>query len=198
VLYDRPELLNSKLEISGMSSGTQVILNRDIETLGSHGEIVTVSKGYYRNYLKPKKLAVLLTTGSQKDLDQRIQRIKVKAEQRHQLVLENAAKIKDLGTLTLEANAGETGKLYGTITTKDLSALLGEKLGFELDRRSINVDRPINQLGDYVINIKLSPKVTATTSLEVHSAVIASLQTAETEEEDDEFSLEDAFEDDSV
>lgn len=175
----------------------QVILNTDIETLGSHGEIVDVSKGYFRNYLNPKKLVILLTKGSKKDLDKRIQRIKEKAEKKHQIHLENASKIKDLGALTLEANSGQGGKLYGTITTKDLAALLGEKLGFELDRRSINVDRPINQLGDYIVNIKLSPKVMATTSLEVHSAVTAAAQAEESSASQDaisDFDISEAFE----
>ncbi|MEM0950523.1 MAG: 50S ribosomal protein L9 [Cyanobacteria bacterium P01_H01_bin.74] len=177
----------------------KVILIKEYESLGSVGDIVTVKDGFFRNFLLPKKIAILLTKGSQKDLDQRIQRIREKAAQKHQADLEKAEKIKGLGILTLEAHSGKTGRLYGTITTKELAGMLSQQLGFEIDRRTLNVDRPINQVGDYALSIKLSPKVTAAVKLEIHSSAVQADEQPETPDEiaNDvlDFDLEEAFRD---
>lgn len=161
----------------------QVILTKDVDTLGNNGDIIEVSDGYYRNYLGPRHLAVVATKGSLADLQRRIERIRAKAEQKHQEDLAKAEKVIALGTLVLEANAGETGKLYGTITTKELTKVLQEKTGFEIERRNVNVDRPINKVGEYTVYIKFSPKVTAQVKLQVNAV----------KGQHEEFVLEDAF-----
>lgn len=145
----------------------QVILTKDVDTLGNNGDVVNVADGYARNFLFPKNLAVEATTGALADLQRRIERIRAKAEQKHQEDLAKAEKITALGKLTLEANAGETGKLYGTITTKQLAEVLQEKTGLDIERRNVNVDHPINKLGDYTVFVKLSPKVSAQVQLQV-------------------------------
>src|ERR1043166_8479410 len=92
----------------------QVVLIKDVDTLGSQGDVVEVAGGYYRNYLEPRKLVVKATERSLEDLRRRIDRIRAKAEKKHQDDLSRAQAITDLTLLILEANAGEGGKLYGT------------------------------------------------------------------------------------
>ena len=163
----------------------QVILTKDVDTLGNHGDIVDVADGYYRNYLTPRKLAVQATSGALEDLRRRIDRIRDKAEKKHLDDLARAEKITALELLILEANAGEGGKLYGTITTKQLSEVLQDKTGLELDRRNVNVDRPINRTGDYTIHVKFSNKVSTQVALQVNAI--------RTRQEEEEFLLEEAF-----
>ncbi len=165
----------------------QVILTKDVDTLGSHGDVVDVADGYARNYLFPKHMAVEATPGAMQDLQRRIDRIRAKAEKKHQDDLAKAEKINAIGLITLEANAGETGKLYGTITTKELSKVLQEKTGLEIERRNINVDHPINKVGSYTVFVKLSSKVSAQVGLEVRAV----------KTRPDEFILEEAFADEA-
>jgi large subunit ribosomal protein L9 len=166
----------------------KVILTKDVDTLGDNGDLLEVSDGYFRNYLEPKKLAVRATKGSLEDLQRRIDRIRAKAEKKHQEDLAKAEKINALGVITLEANAGETGKLYGTITTKELTKVIQEKTGFEIERRNVNVDKPINKVGDYTVYVKFSARVSGQFQVQV-KAVKAPHE---------EFVLEEAFADEEA
>ncbi len=161
----------------------QVILTKDVDTLGSNGDVVDVSDGYARNYLLPRSMAVQATEGAMQDLQRRIARLRAKQEKKHQEDLAKAEKINKLTLITLEANAGEGGKLYGTITTKQLTEVLQEKTGMPIERRNVNVDRPINKVGDYTVYVKLSPKVSAQVALQVHAV----------KSQQEEFVLQDAF-----
>ena len=161
----------------------QVILTKDVDTLGSNGDIIEVSDGYYRNYLGPRNMAVIATKGSLADLQRRIDRIRAKAEKKHQEDQAKAEKVNALQLLTLEANAGDSGKLYGTITTKELTKVLQEKTGYEIERRNVNVDHPINKVGEYTVYVKFSAKVSAQVKLQVNAI----------KSKHEEFVLEDAF-----
>lgn len=145
----------------------QVILTKDVDSLGESGEIRNVSDGYARNFLFPKGFAVQATGGALKDREMRIERIRLKAEKKHQEDQAKAAKVEAIGVLTLEARAGEHGKLYGTVTTKELSRLVSQKSGLEIDRKSMKLDHPINRLGEYELQIRFSPKVQAALKVNV-------------------------------
>ncbi len=145
----------------------QIILTKDVDALGSIGDVVDVADGYARNFLFPKNRAIEASKGSLADLQRRIERIRAKAEKKHQEDLAKAEKINNLTLITLEANAGDTGKLYGTITTKELTRVLQEKTGLEIERRNVNVDHPISKVGDYNVYVKLSAKVSAQVKLAV-------------------------------
>lgn len=164
----------------------KVILTKDVDTIGASGDVVDVADGYARNYLFPKSVAIEATDGSLADLNRRIARIRAKAEKKHADDLEKAKRVEGVGTITLEAKAGETGKLFGTITTKELAKILAEKTGMEFERRNINVDHPINKVGEYMLNVKISAKVSAQLQIDVKPIV--------TKEE--EFRLAEAFEED--
>ena len=145
----------------------QVILKKDVQNIGEVGDLVNVKDGYARNYLIPNSLAEVATAGALAQRERNIARIKAKAEKLHQEALAAKEEIEKIGKITLSARAGESGKLFGTITTKKLSEELLAKCGMEIDKKSIILDRPINHIGNFVMTIKLSSKVKAQLNVEV-------------------------------
>lgn len=137
----------------------QVILKKDVQNLGEAGDLINVKDGYARNFLLPQKFAELATDGAMKKREQSLVRIKAKQEKLHQQALETAKKIEALAKLDLSAKAGESGKLFGTITTKKLAEELLAKSGIEIDRKNVSLNAPINKVGEYKMLIKLTSKV---------------------------------------
>ncbi len=148
----------------------KLILKKDVQSLGESGDIVEVKDGFARNYLLPKDMAELATDGALKNREKNLARIKAKAEKVYNEALERTETIKSLGILEIKAKAGETGKLYGAITTRKLAEELQERTGLEVDRRNISLNKPINALGEYKMLIKLTSKVSA----DLPVAVVAS------------------------
>ena len=145
----------------------QVILKKDVQNIGEVGDLVNVKDGYARNYLIPNSLAEVATAGALAQRERNIARIKAKAEKLHQEALAAKEEIEKIENITLSARAGESGKLFGTITTKKLSEELLAKCGMEIDKKSIILDRPINHIGNFLMTIKLSSKVKAQLNVEV-------------------------------
>jgi large subunit ribosomal protein L9 len=135
----------------------KVILTKEVLGLGDPGEIVTVKNGYGRNYLIPRGLAIEATKKNVALVEaerQRIQRQQAReAEKRRQ----EAAALEGL-SVTIVKRAGETGKLYGSVTNQDIARALAE-LGHDIDRRRIIMEGPIKSLGTHVVQIKLHPQV---------------------------------------
>ena len=96
----------------------QVILKKDVQNIGEVGDLVNVKDGYARNYLIPNSLAEVATAGALAQRERNIARIKAKAEKLHQEALAAKEEIEKIETISLSARAGESGKLFGTITTK--------------------------------------------------------------------------------
>ena len=145
----------------------QVILKKDVQNIGEVGDLVNVKDGYARNYLIPNSLAEIATAGALAQRERNIARIKAKAEKLHQEALKTKEEIEKISSIQLSAKAGESGKLFGTITTKKLSEELLAKTGMEIDKKSIILDSPINHVGNFVMTIKLSSKVKAQLNVEV-------------------------------
>ena len=137
----------------------QVILKKDVQNLGEAGDVVNVKDGYARNFLFPKNVAELATAGALENREKNLARIKAKQEKLHQEALEKAKKIEEIGTLELFAKAGESGKLFGTITTKKLCEELKAKADLEVDKKTVSLNHPINKVGEYTMLIKLTSKV---------------------------------------
>ena len=137
----------------------QVILKKDVQNLGEAGELVNVKDGYARNFLLPKNFAEVATEGALKNREQNLARIQAKQEKLHQEALAKAAEIEKLGQIELSAKAGESGKLFGTITTKKLCEELKEKANIEVDRKTVSLNAPINKVGEFTMLIKLTSKV---------------------------------------
>lgn len=144
----------------------KVILKEDVKNLGSMGTVVNVANGYGRNYLIPRNLAV---EANPKNLK--------RFEHEKNIILEKAKKIKNKQealantisqiSLTIEANAGEDGKLFGSVTSKDIAEEVA-KQGIEIDKRKVVLpEETIKRIGTYTIQVKLHPEVTANIQLEV-------------------------------
>ena len=158
----------------------QVILKKDVQNLGEAGDLVNVKDGYARNMLIPRNYAELATEGALKNREQNMARIKAKQEKLHQEALAKAAEIEKLGQIELSAKAGESGKLFGTITTKKLCEELKEKANIEVDRKTVSLNAPINKIGEFTMLIKLTSKV----KTELKVIVTASEVVKESIEED--------------
>jgi large subunit ribosomal protein L9 len=144
----------------------QVLLIKDVDNLGYAGEIKKVANGYGRNYLIPQELAVLATPGAMKQAET----IRKVAEKHRAQEMEDAkAMANQLNDLELlfERRAGETGKLYGSVTSGDIAEAIAEKTGIELDKRKVALPEPIRNLGKQEVLIKLMIDVTTTVQAEV-------------------------------
>ena len=137
----------------------QVILKKEVQNIGEAGDLVNVKDGYARNFLIPKNYAEVATEGALKNREQNLARLQAKQEKLHQEALAKAEQIEKLGSIELSAKAGESGKLFGTITTKKLTEELLAKSGIEIDRKNVSLNAPINKVGEYTMLIKLTSKV---------------------------------------
>jgi large subunit ribosomal protein L9 len=154
----------------------KVILIENVPSLGKAGDIVQVALGYGRNFLVPKKLALEATAANLRHLEQQKETFLQKATKEKQKASELAARIEQL-PCTLSRPAGESEKLFGSVTTMDLQKFLQEK-GISLDRRKIHLPSAIKTLGSYTVDLKLHPEVTAQWKVEVAAAPSAEKEKA--------------------
>ena len=137
----------------------EVILREDIEKLGSRGEVVKVAPGYARNFLIPKRLAVAATDSNKKIVEQERQ-AHLRKEAKQEGEAQDLAKLLNGVSVTIAQKAGENDQLFGSVTSKDVADALASK-NFTIDRRKIQLDEPIKQLGEYKIPVRLHREVTA-------------------------------------
>ena len=161
----------------------QVILKKDVQNLGEAGDVINVKDGYARNLLIPQNLAEVATKGALANREKNLERIKAKQEKMHQEALALVEKIQSLVKLELSARAGESGKLFGTITTKKLAEELTTKLGLAVDKKSLTLDKPINRIGDYTMTVKLTSKVKTELPITVTASEILKEEIEEVVEE---------------
>ncbi|HIJ59547.1 MAG TPA: 50S ribosomal protein L9 [Nitrospirae bacterium] len=143
----------------------QVILKENLKNLGNVGEIVSVKDGYARNYLIPKGLAINATTKNMKALEHEKRTILERARKLSNDAQTLASRLSEV-TVTITAKAGEEEKLFGSVTSIDISNALKEK-GFEIDKRKIVLLEPIKRLGLHNVIIKLHSEVTAELKVDV-------------------------------
>ena len=160
----------------------EVILKKDVQNIGEAGDIVNVKDGYARNFLLPQNFAEVATKGAKENREKNLARIKAKQEKLHAEALELAKKIEELGSIEFSAKAGESGKLFGAITTKKLAEEIKAKLGVEVDRKTISLDAPINKLGSFTMNIKLTSKVKVSLGVVVTASEVLKEEVEVTEE----------------
>lgn len=132
----------------------EVILLKDVPRLGRAGELRRVAPGYARNHLIPKGLAVFATEGAAKELEQQQQ---LEARREKQVETEAQALAEELEglTLTIYAKTGEKQRLYGSVTSGDIAEALEKETGRIIDRRKIELEEPIRQLGIYSVPVRL-------------------------------------------
>ena len=146
----------------------KVILLQDIATTGKQGDVVTVSDGYGRNYLFPRKLAIAAEGGALKNLEAK----KAQEDRRSEKILQQAEADKsalDGKIVTISAKSGE-GKLYGRITSQDIVDAIGKDLGVKLDKRKISLVDPIKKLGEYDVAVKLHKDISVDVKVNVAAA----------------------------
>ena len=143
----------------------EVILREDIEKLGHRGSVVKVAPGYARNYLLPKKLAVAATEANKKIIAQE-REAWLRREAKVQSEAEELGKLIANVTLTIAQRAGEEGHLFGSVTAKDVADAL-EKQNFSIDRKKIQLDENIRQVGEYKVPVRLHREVTVPVTVNV-------------------------------
>lgn len=137
----------------------KVLLREDLDNLGKRGEVVKVAAGYARNYLLPKRLAMPVTPGNMKLIDQERRAFQLRRDRDKQAAEELARRIAEV-SCTIVKKVGENDALYGSVTTQDIGEVL-EKEGIAIDRRRILLEDPIKALGVYTVPIKVHAEVTA-------------------------------------
>jgi large subunit ribosomal protein L9 len=142
-----------------------VILREDIDKVGARGQVVQVATGYARNFLLPKRLAVAATEANKKIVEQERQsHLRKEAKQKNEA--EDLGKMMAGVTVTISQKAGENDQLFGSVTSKDVAEALEQK-NFTIDRRKIQLDEPIKQLGEHKIVVRLHRDVTAEVTVNV-------------------------------
>ena len=138
----------------------KIILTQEVTNLGKAGDVKNVSAGYARNYLIPNGLAMKATPGAVKEFERR-QAAEAGREERLAARAEALAERLSEITLTFEAKAGETGRLYGSITTADMAEALERAVGEKFDRRKNILSDPIRQVGKHTVDVRLAADVVA-------------------------------------
>ena len=132
---------------------TKLLLREDVDDLGARGEIVRVRAGYARNYLLPRKLAVEATASNVKQIEQERARLLKKEAAERSTAEGQAEKIRSL-VLDFKRKSGETGALYGSVTSMDIAEALKQR-GYEIDRHRIHLAEPIKRLGEFAVPVRL-------------------------------------------
>ena len=139
----------------------QAILLQDVESLGEKGAVVDVSPGYLRNYLLPRRLAEAATAGSIEAAARRQQRAEQQEQEAEDRARDNAALLSKT-VLTIPQQAGEDGRLFGSVTPQDVAEAIRDARGIRVDRRKVHLDEPIRHTGTYMVVVEVTDDVTAT------------------------------------
>ncbi len=147
----------------------KVILLEDVKSVGKKGELINASEGYAKNFLIPKKLGLEATKANLNDYE-----LKQKADaKRKQEILAEAqeiAKVLDDAVVTMKVKTGDNGKLFGSITNKEVAAAIVEQTKQKIDKKKVSIGDPIKMIGERTAVIKLHPKVTAEVRIKIIEA----------------------------
>lgn len=147
----------------------KVILIESVERIGSAGDVVEVARGYAQNYLIPRQLAVPATSGNLKVWEQKREAVAKKEEKATEEARQVAEELQRQ-PLVITSKAGEQGKLFGSVTSGDISQALLQATGREIDKKKILLEENIKALGNYIVAIRLHPAVEARIQLQVVEA----------------------------
>lgn len=154
------------MNIPRRENNMKVILLEDVKKLGKKGDVVEVKPGYAKNSLLPQGLATEATNTAINERN-----LKVKANKRRQE--EELAQAKEMGAkldnkkIEIAVKVGANGKLFGSVTNKEIGEQIQKQLGYEIDRKKINLSEPIKSLGVYKVTARIHPKVTVTVNVEL-------------------------------
>jgi large subunit ribosomal protein L9 len=138
----------------------QAILLKDVENLGAAGEAVDVSPGYLRNYLVPRRLAQPATTGALAEAERRREAAERAARDAAERASETAALLSKT-VLTIQHRAGEDGRLFGSVTAKEIADAIADARGVRIERKRIHLTEPIRSVGTYMVDVEVAPETSA-------------------------------------
>ncbi|WP_265523717.1 50S ribosomal protein L9 [Oerskovia flava] len=147
----------------------KLILTHEVTGLGEPGDVVEVKDGYARNYLVPRHLATPWSKGA----ESQVSAIRKARKAREIASLDDAKAIRDSlqsKSVVVESKAGESGRLFGAVTTADIAAAVAQSGGQSVDKRKIEIGQPIKSVGEYTVSIRLHPEVSANIAVKVVSA----------------------------
>ena len=146
----------------------KVILLSDIKGVGKKDQIINANDGYARNYLFPKKLAVEASSGNLANLKSKQESNQFRKDMQKEEAISVANKMKDI-LLTIKVKAGDNGRIFGGVTAKEIAENLKSQYGIEVDKKKINLNETIKNLGTFNVDIKLYEGVIGRLKLEVRS-----------------------------
>ncbi len=155
----------------------EVILRDHVDNLGRRGEIVKVADGYARNYLLPRKLALVATEGNRKQIERERAKFEAKESEERKVVQSLADRLANV-EIVITRRVGDTEALYGSVTSTDIAEALSAK-GFDVDRRKLQLADPIKKIGAVDVPVKLHRDITATIKVKVVAEGAASAAAAE-------------------
>jgi large subunit ribosomal protein L9 len=144
----------------------EVILIKDVDNLGATNEVVKVKNGYARNFLIPQKMAVENSPSNQKQLEERLKQFQKKEAQMLAQINSVIAKLNE-GPIRLGAKSGTSGKIFGSVTSLQISRAIREQKGYEIDRKKISIAEEVKELGSYKAVIDFGNGKSAEVSFEV-------------------------------
>ncbi len=147
----------------------KVILLEDVKSQGKKGDVVNVSDGYARNLLFPKNLAVEATAGNMKDLEAK-KRGEARIAAENLKAAEELKKTIEASAVTVAIKVGSAGRTFGSVSTKEIAEAAREQLGLEIDKKKMQLENPIKELGAHTVEVRLHPKVTAVLKVNVKEA----------------------------
>jgi len=139
----------------------EAILLKDVEGVGERGEVIDVSKGYLRNFLIPRKLAQPATKGAIQAAQRKAQ-AETRAKEQAVTRSQEHADLLNRTVLTISQQAGEDGRLFGSVTTQDIADAISDARGITVDRRKVHLEEPIRHVGTYMVVVEVDDGVTST------------------------------------
>lgn len=146
----------------------KLILKEDVEHLGRIGDLVDVARGYARNFLLPRKKGIVATPKNVKEVEHQKRCIALQVQRERLAAEERAAKLSAM-TVRIPVQVGESGKMFGSVTARDIAEALSAQ-GIDVDRRRIEIEKPIKELGPIVVPVKVYHGVTGRVTVEIVSA----------------------------
>ena len=137
----------------------KVLLNENVEKLGRIGDIVSVKPGYARNYLLPEKLATIPTAGEIRRTQKRKELLEKQYQEEKLQAEEIVKKLNNFGDFVIYTRAGESGKLFGAVTAKDIIERINSQLGLDITRKQVQLKRAIGEVGEHLIKLKLHNEI---------------------------------------
>ena len=145
----------------------KVILLCDVKGQGKKGQVIDVSDGYARNFLLPQKKAIIADAKALGEVKSKEEAAQYRMEEDHKAAVALAQRISSI-TIEIQMGHGQDGRLYGSVTAKDIATALQQKIGTPVDKRKILLKEPIKAYGSYTVELKLLSDVVATFTVKVH------------------------------